>query len=746
MFDFGSFRRGVVNAEERIENRRAKNAQMYNDYVRNNPDASVDDREKFASTLAGGSEYYRSILPSRSTMEGNVQRRQDDLAYQAQQRRNAQINFDMNIMKQGADAITPFMVAGKNEEGLAVIKDLFGDQISDKMMPYIESVGSQAAKKLVEEEISNKLQLWELGGANAEDLNKLFEGFNPAYIGKGLTQSKAILKNKQDAAVKGYSEIVETAARSGNKVELDAAMDKAAKLYPHLTPADRTNEDARLMKLYEERRTEILRNAGVATENAKQTVITQVNEGKLANEADIRAAYEAAISTLGIDEEFLDQKKIDKDLDELVKKAGAMRISLLNDAEQKAEADARQKGEQRGLSIEKEDVDQLDAQLDLISNQGDTTDEGKAQAAKIKDQLYNSILEANSLYGINISDPVMAIRIAEQVEELRSEFPQGEVDPIFVKQAIDRIMLSPASGDLYGGSQEAIEKQAFLNTLQKFGVSSLEDIKDTAAFRQEFKDQRNGLYEEVFDLVDESIVNLNDVDAKVTAMNDGLEAKIDEIISSDLTNGLEEIYSSSPEDIINDPKIAAEYDNRVEVFKQIGDLQAEIESIKRLEIGYLQNAAKGGLKSMNNIEQVNKIKAKLDQITKMERVFEEKVKALVDQYNKVGDAIEAARSIALDNNANGKNNQAIIDFDAMAIQKAINENPNNQAAIIEAAAAALYADQTKPFSRKMSRTGQAPANVMSKDDIVAMIYSTLNIPLPETIEGKKVRQQRRSNR
>ena len=137
MFDFGSFRKGYVQAEERQEAKRAKNAQLYTDFVRNNPDATLSDREKFANDLAGGSEYYRSILPTSETMKANVTRRQNEVAEAERQRKNRQMLDEITIMTKGADLLSPYYLSGNPDEGMSFLTEQFGGMITDKMAPYI---------------------------------------------------------------------------------------------------------------------------------------------------------------------------------------------------------------------------------------------------------------------------------------------------------------------------------------------------------------------------------------------------------------------------------------------------------------------------------------------------------------------------------------------------------------------------------------------------------------------------------
>ena len=72
MLNFGAFQQGYNENEKILASRRKENAALYSDFVRANPGASADDREKFAESLAGRNKSFRAVLPSRSMMEANV--------------------------------------------------------------------------------------------------------------------------------------------------------------------------------------------------------------------------------------------------------------------------------------------------------------------------------------------------------------------------------------------------------------------------------------------------------------------------------------------------------------------------------------------------------------------------------------------------------------------------------------------------------------------------------------------------
>jgi len=92
----GGFTNAFVGADEKRKDRRAQNAQLYAEWIRANPDASVAERKEYYGNLAGNSRGLQSGIPTEETMKRQVKKyrdakaKQDAAAAQAAKRQKAQ--------------------------------------------------------------------------------------------------------------------------------------------------------------------------------------------------------------------------------------------------------------------------------------------------------------------------------------------------------------------------------------------------------------------------------------------------------------------------------------------------------------------------------------------------------------------------------------------------------------------------------------------------------------------------------
>lgn len=92
----GGFTNAFVGADEKRKDRRAQNAQLYAEWIRANPDASVAERKEYFGNLAGNSRGLQSGIPTEETMKRQVKKyrdakaKQDAAAAQAAKRQKAQ--------------------------------------------------------------------------------------------------------------------------------------------------------------------------------------------------------------------------------------------------------------------------------------------------------------------------------------------------------------------------------------------------------------------------------------------------------------------------------------------------------------------------------------------------------------------------------------------------------------------------------------------------------------------------------
>ena len=106
MLYFGEVIEGMRQSDEDNRAKRLENSRLYREYVTNNPDATVEQREKYALELGEGSNYLRAALPSRENMEQNYQTRQTKLADAEAQRQITEITRQKQADQYVQDTLT----------------------------------------------------------------------------------------------------------------------------------------------------------------------------------------------------------------------------------------------------------------------------------------------------------------------------------------------------------------------------------------------------------------------------------------------------------------------------------------------------------------------------------------------------------------------------------------------------------------------------------------------------------------
>jgi len=659
MFDFGAFRKGFVQAEQRQEAKRAKNAQLYNDFVRNNPDATVDQRSKFAEDLAGGSEYYRSILPTRDTMQTNVNRRQSEIAEAERAKKQRAMLDQMTIMSKGADLLSPYYISGNADEGMTFLTDQFGGMITDQMAPYIQNVAKQKAQAEVDKIIGGRIDTWKAAGANRNDIEKLFDGFDESMTTNSRNRVNGVLADLANKDKASFQNELNQAAKSGDAEVYQSVIDKTDTMYPNLDAADKTSIVADLqpiMNKAEEERQKIIDGKKEAIEIL---AIEQMKENKMISEKEITEFMQSQYKMEGIQEE------VDGDhVKEIVKKQQEFRIQRLDDEEEKNLVKIKSENENnRGLTLDKKFDDALDALAETAVSPDASSDENKIAKEQLKANLRKSLDQMAMEYGINLSDPATAATMATALNTAKSvsDWTGPQIDPQTIKVAIQNVMSSLAIGTSTG----ALERSAYARTLAELRINSLEELPagKVEEFREAFKRNRMALYDEMYDSIDPKIANLTKLGNTIETQVGKARETLDTMFKGDNSMFAQnrKILDIPLDSVIGDPTVLDHYRQRTNEFEKIYKLNAELSRLEATETAYLKTLAEGGYLTAATKPQADKVRAGIAQIRELKAELAREGEKLIAQYNQIESRITASEETTLDTNRDGSNTDTLIE-------------------------------------------------------------------------------------
>ena len=742
MFDFGAFRRGYVQAEERQEAKRAKNAQLYNDFVRNNPDATLSDREKFANDLAGGSEYYRSILPTRETMKANVTRRQNEVAEAERQRKNRQMLDEINIMTKGADLLSPYYLSGNPDEGMSFLTEQFGGMITDQMAPYIKNVAKKKAQTEIDQIISQRIASWKLAGANEKDKEKLFEGFDPTMTSTHRLNADAITSEMQRIAKGNFAQELERAAETGDEAVFQSVIDKAQTMFPHLSEADRSSVvDVQRGVLGDRVEKKNKANDDLkirAQQDAMNALLDPENQ--IASREDVTQFLKSRYAELGIEGD-----PNEEDVDKVTEAAQAFRVRNLDEEEERNINALKNENENPANRMLPSSGDAGKAVEDAIERiagaavgVGDSDDQ-KAKKAELQANLRKALNMAHDMYGINLGDPQMVSALATAIDLQRQTFGNmAQIDPTHIKAAVHTVM---SSGSFGGNNLGALERTAYQKALAEYGITSLSELPSDkqGAFRSSFAAQRDKMYTEIFDAIDQSVTNLNDYEDKIKEEYSVILTEMTEMFDteSSLFKQNRKILNLSQEELLSDPTILDHYNNRTEQFQRIYEMDQQLARLEAMQKGYLAPANKGGFMTPETLAQVDRIKIELKKVQERRAILRREGAKLADTYNQIQERLQGSLSDAYDRNVGGKNTDELVDYVSTSIGLSLANMPPEQADLV-------IRQEAEKIHKSQLRRGQRNKSALpSIEEIEREIRIKLNLPVVDTSVPVKKRQRRR---
>jgi hypothetical protein len=238
VFNFGAWDQGVDKSKAEFKAKRAENANLYSDYIRQNPDSSVEQRAAFSQNLAGNSNFLKNAMPTRDVMMQNVSRRKTQLANAASARKRAELNSNIALAKNLAPIYSSSLLAGGEKDALSAITEISGGVLPAAALPLVQQFGKAEAKRTFQTSFQPTFENWKAAGARPEDIKQwgsgVSEGAKP-FLNDFITQATATMQGMSNRQYSAALDAGTQIANSGDQVAFDNYLSNLSKVNPHLS-------------------------------------------------------------------------------------------------------------------------------------------------------------------------------------------------------------------------------------------------------------------------------------------------------------------------------------------------------------------------------------------------------------------------------------------------------------------------------------------------------------------------------
>jgi hypothetical protein len=588
MINFGAFQQGYNENEKILSAKRKENAALYSDFVKSNPGASADEREKFAGSLAGNNQSFRAILPSRETMEGNVARyNQAQSAAKASAARKRKLQ-DLEVAGKATSYYADLLQTTDAKTASEMTSGMFGDLLNPDMMPAVAAQANrvgwakfqQDAAPLIKNFQDNPTQ------ANLDSLNRA--GFNTEWgdqlkkqYAPQLTTAKERAMALAAANVLGIAEKVDLDDDNVFRTQMEAELSKYNDL---ISPEQKMKIEADARGQLEARRGKRTATQTALAKSLTAPVLDRIGTEGFQTQAQIQRQLEAALAA-NSDLNGFDTTSVMAEAATMLDDKRQIALDEKNRVEQQTITEnLTDSMTNRGYNVKNRNVIEDKAKA-MVGKAGDGESEGQLLAQKTT-EIENSISQLGNM-GINVSDPDMVGTLtaaAIDVQKRESGLFTGDEDvdvPIeisHVAQAYDEMLLSGGVG--------AIEKMAVASALEELGFRSVsEAVKSgsNASLQSGIQTAMKELYTQIHDIYDDNQTTLDGVLANTNSKIEALDTQVAELGVTELLDAGGSMIDVPLADL-NSDDLTTWQGNAKTALMSIDKAQQAVESeIKRLE-------------------------------------------------------------------------------------------------------------------------------------------------------------------
>ena len=664
VFNFGAFDAGVKQSNDEFKSRRAENAALYGDFIKNNPDASVDERATFSQNLGGNSNFLKNALPSRDLMEKNVARRQQQLASAATARKQAALQNNIKIAGQLAGVYGNAYISGGEEGALSAVKELAGDVLPEAALPLVQQFGRTKAQEIVNQRMQPKFENWKLAGASPADIQAWQTTVSESaqdLLAPWTQQANATVSSLQAAEYQQASADATSVVNSRDETKVNNFVTPAnvKALYPHLDAAGVQRVIAETNAKYEGYKTVRAEQISAATKSATASAQSQIAQGEI-------MSVEEAVRM--INEEG---RKIDPNYELGADETRALENSLqirLKQENSRADMEENQRllQEAQGVTVGQfvagGDPGKVSEVIEEVQSRAEAFVVEDGPDAKV---LAGSAVAAtekfSEMYGVPINNAFVWSALSDTALDFAKA--TGSNDPLKVS---DGVML--AAADRAMRNLQGPQGQAYKLALADMGVGSLNDAKEAgiaSQFATSYQAALQKVAVEFKDVIEAGVYNPELIKGKIDEDVDASKSLIATVIQAgeDGQTVLQRAQAvvDTEANADNLPAIVdGVYDQEVSLAKHSGDLYETIEMLKdrkrRAEARLLAP-------EFQTVEMMPKLKEARDAIQTINAQMQE-AGALYDQINARRTQLGQKGMSAIKGNAraNAQNLEAIADM------------------------------------------------------------------------------------
>ena len=664
VFNFGAFDAGVKQSNDEFKSRRAENAALYADFIKSNPDASVDERATFSQNLGGNSNFLKNALPSRDLMEKNVARRQQQLSAAATARKQAALQNNIKIAGQLAGVYGNAYISGGEEGALSAVKELAGDVLPEAALPLVQQFGRTKAQEIVNQRMQPKFDNWKLAGASPADIQAwqttVSEGAQD-LLAPWTQQANATVSSLQAAEYQQASADATSVVNSKDETKVNNFVTPAnvKALYPHLDAAGVQRVIAETNAKYEGYKTVRAEQIAAATKSATASAQSQIAQGEI-------MSVEEAVRMINAE-----GRKIDPNYELGADETRALENSLqIRLQQQNSRADMQENQE---LLQEAQEI--TVGQFVAGGDPGKVSEvieevQSRAEAFVVEDGPDAKVLAGSAvaatekfseMYGVPINNAFVWSALSDTALDFAKT--TGTNDPLKVS---DGVML--AAADRAMRNLQGPQGQAYKLALADMGVGSLNDAKEAgiaSQFAASYQAALQKVAVEFKDVIEAGVYNpelikakiVEDVDASKSVINTVIQAGEDGQTVLERAQAVVDTEASAE----NLPTIVdGVYDQEVALAKHSGDLY---ETMAMLKDRKRRAEARLLAPEFQTVEMMPKLKEARDAIQAINTQMKE-AETLYNQINQRRAQLGQKGMVAIKGNAraNEQNLEAIADM------------------------------------------------------------------------------------
>ena len=545
VWGLGAYAKGRADREKENRAIRAENAALYNEYVRLNPDMTADQADAYANQLAGGSEYFRGMLPSKSAMRERVKRRQIELANAAKSREIQNRNAQLNELEKAGNIFADIAVGSKDmSTAIKAFGDMGNGVFSENIIGKDGSVnqavvglGTRLARTQITPEVQQYISQWG-STANPSQMDSVLNRItNKDLRGPFQQQLLNMADTKKTMLINKIPNSAKLAADSASVTDMNAQdvnWDKiASEIAPWVTDPSELQQLKEkhydpIWSSWENRRSDAINADKTTAATAASTLISNLNAEELRSFKTVKELEDFILNEVrkSVDPNLLTLNAlldIDPDLaDEISAKFNEIKKTTLNQVNQQEKANVATALSQQmskttnELAVKDAKKFRENLQVNIVSTffGGDfDNEESSAKALQIATQIQGVTEQIAQTMMLDITAPNYYSTLVRAMADLSDfQITENGIDPTSIRLAMMNMAMTGQDPSEAGRIIRAQSIVANAEGSENYTGGGLAEIVADDTLFQQFMIEYQGLTEQAindkFDIVPDDVSQL----------------------------------------------------------------------------------------------------------------------------------------------------------------------------------------------------------------------------------------------